>query len=172
MYDWASLYEGRSQPKGGALFRPPNRYSAFLDIKNARFAIACDPSSSEGADSTGTRPSGSGSGRIRPLLRVEGSSWFSYSSVMAHSSISLGGSKVVQTFPDGLRDGPGGLVKTSSSTHACMIAASSSPNSMTDQSWPNNVHPKIYGTALRERTYSIMGYASCKTLWTEAQENR
>jgi predicted phage terminase large subunit-like protein len=46
-YDWAALYEGNPQPRGGALFGEPERYDVIpMDGSNAsgwRFAIACDP---------------------------------------------------------------------------------------------------------------------------------
>lgn len=45
-YDWASLYCGRPQPRGGALFKDPAYYRAFLEIAGARLAIACDPAAS------------------------------------------------------------------------------------------------------------------------------
>jgi predicted phage terminase large subunit-like protein len=41
-YDWAALYEGNPQPRGGGLFREPARYK-FAEVSGARFAIACDP---------------------------------------------------------------------------------------------------------------------------------
>jgi len=44
-YDWAALYEGNPQPRGGALFGAPTFYDSvpMADIRGWRFAIACDP---------------------------------------------------------------------------------------------------------------------------------
>lgn len=46
-YDWAALYEGSPQPRGGALFGEPDRYDVIPmdanNVKGWRFAIACDP---------------------------------------------------------------------------------------------------------------------------------
>lgn len=46
-YDWAALYEGNPQPRGGALFGEPARYDVIPmdanNVKGWRFAIACDP---------------------------------------------------------------------------------------------------------------------------------
>ena len=50
-YDWAALYEGNPQPRGGALFGEPARYDIVpMDADNLRswrFAIACDPAATE-----------------------------------------------------------------------------------------------------------------------------
>lgn len=42
-YDWASLYCGSPQPRGGALFKDPAFFRYFADIAGARLAIGCDP---------------------------------------------------------------------------------------------------------------------------------
>lgn len=41
-YNWAALFEGNPQPRGGALFREPTYYR-LANVAGARFAIACDP---------------------------------------------------------------------------------------------------------------------------------
>lgn len=45
-YDWASLYCGHPQPRGGALFKDPVYYRMFSEIGGARLAIGCDPAAS------------------------------------------------------------------------------------------------------------------------------
>lgn len=45
-YDWASLYCGHPQPRGGALFKDPTYYRMFAEIAGARLAIGCDPAAS------------------------------------------------------------------------------------------------------------------------------
>lgn len=46
-YDWAALYEGNPQPRGGGLFGDPARYDITpmdpANLRTWRWAIACDP---------------------------------------------------------------------------------------------------------------------------------
>ena len=52
-YDAASIYQGQPRPRGGSVFRQPDRCAA-PDIAGARFVLGCDPAGTDGPQSNHT----------------------------------------------------------------------------------------------------------------------